>query len=123
MRDSREATWPLQVATSGSQFEIHIDFANLSAGELGLLLLAIGQGEPPICMKLGAGKSSGLGAVRFVEMAAEVVDVQALYTNYNSQPAWKPLDVAHYVAEGHRLLRSDRVLDRLQQDLGCGSYG
>ena len=122
MQDEREGTWPLQVATAGSQFDIHIAFNNLSAGELGLLLLAVGQGDPPICLKLGAGKSSGLGAVRFVDLAAEVVDVQTLYTSYDSQPAWKPLDVARYVEEGHRLLRTDRVLDRLQQDLGCGSY-
>lgn len=49
---------------SGSTFEARIHFENLSEGELGLLLAALGlHPQYPFLIKLGAGKPVGMGSL------------------------------------------------------------
>jgi CRISPR/Cas system CSM-associated protein Csm3 (group 7 of RAMP superfamily) len=118
-QDGRDGTWPLEVAQTGSRFDVEVRFQNLDKAEVGLLLLALGQGEPPICLKLGAGKSAGLGSVRFDELVAEQLDVAALYHAYDSESAWRPVDIADCVTAAGTILRKDSALRRLQADLNC----
>ena len=47
---------PLEVCPVGSTFTFRLDFENLTPGELGLILIALGLGEPRWYPKLGGGK-------------------------------------------------------------------
>ena len=115
--DNRSPLWPLEVVEAGGRFAFEMRFNNLSAAELGVLLIAFGQSDPPICLKLGAGKSSGLGAVRFDDVVAETWDPAVAYVA--PDVAWTPLDKAACLAAVEQLLRRDETLRRLQADLGC----
>lgn len=119
LQDPNEPQWPLEVALPGSVFHLDLQFQNLSAGELGLLLLALGQGTPPLCLKLGAGKNSGLGGVHFEELVVEQLDPAALYNAYSSETAWRAVDREDCLKKAVGLLRSDNVLAQLAADLGC----
>lgn len=121
LQDKRDPGWPLQVVTAGSQFLLELDFQNLRPAELGLLLLVLGQGDPPLCLKIGAGKSSGLGAVQFGLDKVERLDVTHLYETYDSTPAWLPVDTQLCLDAAATLLRGGNILARLQNDLGCRS--
>ena len=64
-------------AGSGSVFETRIHFENLTEGELGLLLAALGQHPGyPFLLKVGAGKPVGMGSLevhlRGVRLAGEI---------------------------------------------------
>lgn len=52
------------VPPEGGRFVWRCDFSNLSAAELGVLLIALGQGDPPLHLKLGGGKPACYGSVR-----------------------------------------------------------
>lgn len=119
LSDSRNPTWPLATALPGSQFDFSLRYQNLTSGELGLLLLALGQGESPICLKIGAGKSSGLGAIRFTVLQVQKIDVSAMYMAYDSSLAWEAVDTATCLKKAKELLRRDDALGRMQADLGC----
>lgn len=122
LQDDRDPTWPLEVAAEESQFSLHISYQNLSSAELGLLLMALGQGDPAICLKIGAGKSSGLGAIRFMEIQVEALNTDNLYLTYESKASWQPVNVADCLARTSELLRKDDALNKLQADLGCDHF-
>ena len=52
------------VPPTDGRFSWRCDFSNLSAAELGVLLIALGQGEPPLHLKIGGGKPACYGSVR-----------------------------------------------------------
>lgn len=54
---------PLEACPPGSRFGLKIDFENLSDAQLGLLLVALGQGTPKLYPKLGGGKPACCGSV------------------------------------------------------------
>jgi CRISPR/Cas system CSM-associated protein Csm3 (group 7 of RAMP superfamily) len=122
LQDPRDPQWPLQIASPGSVFEFHVQFQNLEAGQLGLLLLALGQGAPPICLKIGAGKNSGLGAVRFRVLQAARINVEKLYLTYDSSAAQGVIDIPACLQAAQNFLRRDDALGRLQADLGCDHF-
>jgi CRISPR/Cas system CSM-associated protein Csm3 (group 7 of RAMP superfamily) len=111
-------TVPLEVCPVGARFRWRLDFANLRPDELGLLLLALGQGDPPLWLKLGGYKPACFGSVRFTLGRLTLDDPAARYLAYADVDALAeeigPLDVAPYLqalAEGGLLL-ADR-LERL----------
>lgn len=55
---------PCEAVPEKARFELRCDFDNLRAGELGALLLALGQGEPGLYLKLGSGKPVCYGSVQ-----------------------------------------------------------
>jgi hypothetical protein len=121
LSDDRPPTWPLETATVGSRFAARGRFTNLDLGELGLLLVALGQGAWGLCPRLGAGKSSGLGGTRVENLVIEQWSVRQAYQAFESD-VWQAVDVAGCVAAARPLLRDD-VLDRLARDLGCSAEG
>lgn len=122
LQDPADPQWPLQVVQPRGTFRLQLRFQNLEAGQLGLLLLALGQGDPPICIKVGAGKNSGLGAIYVSEIQVNQVDVQTLYTDFASSAAQRPVDTAACLHAAGGFLRSDDALGRLQADLGCDFF-
>lgn len=119
LKDNRRGTWPLEVVKPGGVFRFAIQFDNCSQAELGILLIVLGQTDPPICLKLGAGKSAGLGGIQFREVQVMLLDTVKSYRQF--EPAEEALDVADCVAVALKspLLRRDDPVKRFQQELGC----
>ena len=116
--DPRERTWPLEVVPPGQRFALTAQFTNLSEGELGLLLIALGQGEWALCPKIGAGKSSGLGAVRIEALVVERWRPEKAYRAFDDTAAWEPVDVQRCIEQaGKQGLYFPEVLERLARDL------
>jgi len=114
--DSRDPIWPLEAVPVGTRFTLRAQFTNLSEGELGLLLIALGQGEWALCPKVGAGKSSGLGAVRIEELTVERMLADQIYKDYESTAAWTPVDTSECIEAAGSLYLQD-VLRTLGRDL------
>jgi len=90
--------------------EVH--FYNLRPEELGAVLIALGQGKPPLCLKLGGGKNAGLGTMQ--------VHVTASTIWQGAEQVDKPL--TDYVAQAqHSEVIDQGALTQLQADLGCPS--
>jgi hypothetical protein len=55
---------PTEAVPANGKFALRCDFENLTAAELGVLLIALGQGDPALHLKLGGGKPACYGSVR-----------------------------------------------------------
>ena len=114
--DDRARNWPLEVVIVGARFALSAQFINLTEGELGLLLVALGQGSWALCPKVGAGKSSGLGAMQIKELRVERWQTDRAYTTFESAKTWKLVDVEKCIQAATSLLRTG-ALDALKRDL------
>jgi hypothetical protein len=115
LSDDRPRTWPLEVATVESRFRVEAQFTNLAKGELGLLLVALGEGEWNLCPRIGAGKSSGLGAVCVEKLVVEKWQIRRAYRAFESNH-WEVVDMEECVDAAKPLLRID-VLAKLAREL------
>jgi len=90
---------PLEACPAGSEFTFSVQFDNLEERELGLLLIALGQGEPKLYPKLGGGKPACLGSVEVVIETLEVRGGRKAYLSYETEDETEdaPADPAHYV--------------------------
>jgi hypothetical protein len=70
---------PLEACPVDSHFSFTMDFENITEGELGLLLLALGLGEPRLWPKLGGAKPACLGTLEVQELCLETWDSQQRY--------------------------------------------
>ena len=110
---------PLEVCPADSRFHLRVDFENLSHAQLGLLLIALGQGEPTLHPKLGGAKPACCGSVEIRIVGVETVSAQAAALDYDAAP--QPVDVAA-VAGVTQLVNRD-VLQRLAQVLAYPGEG
>lgn len=76
---------PLEVCRTGSRFVLRVDFENLNRDELGLLLAALGQGDPPLTPKLGGGKPACLGSAR-VTLASVTLHSASAALDFDAEP-------------------------------------
>jgi hypothetical protein len=83
-------TVPLEVCPAGARFRWRLDFANLRPDELGLLLLALGQGEPPLRLKLGGYKPACFGSVEFAAASLTLDDPASRWLQYEPAPPAEP---------------------------------
>jgi hypothetical protein len=79
-------TVPVEVFAEGSALTWRLDFASLQAAELGLLLIALGQGEPALRLKLGGYKPSCFGSVEFGVTALALDDPAERWLRYDATP-------------------------------------
>jgi hypothetical protein len=111
-----QGTIPLEVCATGAVFPLRLDFTNLLPAELGLLLLALGQGEPPLALKLGGSKPACFGSIQVEQLCLALDDPDARYLAYtpvDAEPAPSAFDPAPYLqslAESGLLL-----VDQLRQ--------
>lgn len=91
-----EGNLPVEVCPAGSRFHFEIYFENLSPGELGVLLLALGQGEPPFYLKLGGGKPACLGSVHLTVENLILRQVREAYLDYEAGPG-EPAEMERYI--------------------------
>ncbi|MCS6861433.1 MAG: RAMP superfamily CRISPR-associated protein [Abditibacteriales bacterium] len=75
---------PIEVCPKGSQFGLQVDFENLSRDELGLLLVALGQGDPPLFPKFGGGKPACCGSVRIEVASVRIFPAAAM--EFDAEP-------------------------------------
>lgn len=121
LSDDRPATWPLEVAMEGARFAAQAQFTNLTSAELGLLLIALGQGEWKLCPRMGAGKSSGLGGTHVNHLIVQRWQVRQAYQTFDSN-AWEAVDVEACIRKAQTLVRVD-VLADLARDLRATEGG
>ena len=95
---------PLEACQVGSRFELRMLFENLTPGELGLVLIALGLGEPKLWPKLGGGKPACLGTIEVIDARLETLDTRAAYADFDAAPA--PLDARELIdaARAERLV-------------------
>jgi hypothetical protein len=117
---------PLEACTEGSRFNLRIDFVNLSEAELGVLLTAMGQTEPPFALKLGGAKPTCRGSMEVKLTAVETRDDLNAAVDFDSNPSAGNL--IHWLNASKSLLVQAN-LNRLQailrftQDRLCPSHG
>lgn len=74
---------PLEACEAGSRFALRVAFANLTPGELGLMLTALGLGEPRLWPKLGGGKPVCLGTIEVAEAQLSALDPATAYSDFD----------------------------------------
>jgi RAMP superfamily len=116
---------PLEACPVDSRFSFRMEFENLAAGELGLVLTALGLGEPRLWPKLGGGKPACLGTIDVADTSLTALDARATYAEFDAAPA--PLDVAPLLRAARdeglvlepQLARLAEVLRWPRPDRGC----
>jgi len=89
---------PVEAVPVGEKFRFRCDFSNLSEAEVGLLVIALGQGEPGFNLKLGGGKSVGYGTVG--------VDIEGVWVYEHSADAYLNWDYVENVLDVEKLVES-----------------
>jgi CRISPR/Cas system CSM-associated protein Csm3 (group 7 of RAMP superfamily) len=107
---------PLEACPVGSRFALRADFENLTAGELGLLLIALGLGEPRLWPKLGGGKPACLGTIEVTEARATGYDAARAYEDFDAGA--EPLEIGPRLAAARQeRLALDEQLRRVAEVL------
>lgn len=100
---------PLETCPVASRFSFRVDFANLTRGELGLLLSALGLGEPKLWPKLGGGKPACLGTLEVVDAHLEVLDARTAFTDFDATPQPHELGPLLDAAKSEQLLLEQQM--------------
>ncbi|EFO81928.1 hypothetical protein OSCT_0077 [Oscillochloris trichoides DG-6] len=105
---------PLEACPIKSIFDLRMEFENVSAGELGLVLTALGQSEQPDQLrfypKLGGAKPACLGTIAITNLRLVGFSGTTAHTDFDPQP--QPLEVAPLLAAA----RSEKLI--LNEQLG-----
>jgi CRISPR/Cas system CSM-associated protein Csm3 (group 7 of RAMP superfamily) len=120
---------PVEVCPPRSVLDFRLHFDNLAPAELGLLLTALGLGNPPLTLKLGGGKPVCYGSIRVRLSGLEVFDdVAAAYADYDTATA-ASANPAPYLSAAQELIRTERLQEladllRVETDRECpeGNY-
>jgi CRISPR/Cas system CSM-associated protein Csm3 (group 7 of RAMP superfamily) len=115
-----QANTPVEILMPNSQLKFTIRFENLKPGEIGVLLTALGLGEPQLVLKLGGGKPACYGSA-IVSLGDLQVweNAQDLYAGYDVERVGQSRD--EYVKEASGLLLSEqlrRLAEIWEYDMG-----
>jgi CRISPR/Cas system CSM-associated protein Csm3 (group 7 of RAMP superfamily) len=114
-----EGDLPLETCPVDSRFSFTMDFENVTQAELGLLLIALGLGEPRLWPKLGGAKPACLGTLEVQEQRLEVWDSRNRYLDEelsDTAEDWKDLKSLFEAAHSEKLVL-DAQLKRLAEVL------
>jgi len=107
------AETPVEVLEPKSELGFTVRFENLTPGQLGVLLTALGLGEPELVLKLGGGKPACYGsAVVQLDDLQVWGDARTLYADYDIERQVRPPN--EYLQEATDLLLTDQ-LERLAE--------
>lgn len=96
---------PLEACDIGSVFALRMEFESLTAGELGLVLIALGLDEQQrLWPKLGGGKPACLGTIEATAPTLTALNAADAYADFDAQP--QPLAAAPLLAAA----RSERLV-------------
>jgi CRISPR/Cas system CSM-associated protein Csm3 (group 7 of RAMP superfamily) len=129
-RHGRPATGdtPVEVCPPGALLDFALQFENLQPAELGLLLIALGQGEPRLYPTLGGGKPACYGSVEVRVAELEIFEaMEAAYADYDAVAVtqdWRPYLEAAESLVLQRQLNELAALLRLDPGRSCpeGDY-
>jgi len=93
---------PIEACKVGSRFPLRVDFKNLNPDQLGLLLTALGQGQPPLFPKLGGAKPVCCGSLEITE-----VDI----TSFQSRSSSLDFDLKQNLEDMQGLIRANRMVN------------
>lgn len=119
---------PLEACAAGSTFRLRMTFNNLTKEELGVILIALGLGQPSFCPKLGGGKPACLGTIEISQPVLQCDNPKARYSGDASTATTPEID--KLIADGSKLvlqLQLDKLASILRwprEDRDCpkGSY-
>ncbi len=119
---------PLEACAEGSRFALRMEFENLAAAELGLVLRALGLSEPRFLPKIGGGKPACLGTIEVLDRLLIATAPSAAYADFDVTP--QPLEIAPLLEAAQSLVISTQlgklaeVLRWPREDRDCpdGSY-
>ncbi len=74
---------PLEACPIDSRFDLHMEYENLTPGELGLVLTALGLGETRFLPKLGGGKPACLGTIEIMSPLLTKITPNAAYADFD----------------------------------------
>jgi CRISPR/Cas system CSM-associated protein Csm3 (group 7 of RAMP superfamily) len=100
---------PVEVCPTGSDLDFTLHFDNLAPAEVGLLLTALGLGDPPLVLKLGGGKPTCYGSMRVNLSGLEIFEnMRTAYADYDLSKAASS-DPADYLSAARELIRSKQL--------------
>jgi hypothetical protein len=99
-----EGNLPLEACALDSRFALRAEFENLTPGELGLVLTALGMGQPKLWPKLGGGKPACLGTIEVIEPSLVALDARAAYADFDTTPQTLSVEPLLEAARSERLL-------------------
>jgi len=107
-RPVTQADTPVEVLMPESQLGLTVRFENLSPGEVGVLLTALGLGEPQLVLKFGGGKPAcyGSAVVRLDELQVWG-NARKLYADYDVERQARSLN--EYLQDATDLLLADQL--------------
>lgn len=103
---------PLEACAIDSHFRLHMEFENLTPGELGLVLIALGLGQPQLWPKLGGGKPACLGTIAVIDPAITTLATCVAYKDFDAAPQSTDIPPLLTAAEGEGLVLKPQ-LDQL----------
>ncbi len=119
-RTITESQTPVETIVPEARLPFNVRFDNLAAADVGVLLTAMGLGQPPLVLKIGGGKPACYGSVIILPAEFEVWPGDGTaYTEYDVGSA--TTDMREYIKESTGLIQQDqlRELARLwRYDLG-----
>lgn len=108
-----QAETPVEVLEPKSELGFSVRFENLTPGQLGVLLTALGLGEPKLVLKLGGGKPACYGsAIVRLDSLQVWKDALKLYADYQIERV--PVEVDGYLQSA---TDEDLLLPNQLQDL------
>lgn len=101
---------PLEACAEGSRFALRMEFENLTPGELGLVLFALGLGEPRWWPKLGGAKPACLGTIEISAPELVALDAHTAYADFDlPAPAPQELQPLLDAARSEKLILNEQV--------------
>ncbi len=98
---------PVEVCPKNSILDFSIAFDNLTESELGLLLIAMGQGEPKIYPKLGGAKPVCYGSIEISVIEPKINNMRNIYLQYS--PDTISLDLPKYLKKGNEIVQMKQL--------------
>lgn len=101
---------PIEVCPKDSYLDFSVSFDNLTESELGLLLIAMGLGEPRISPKLGGAKPVCYGSIDISvkESKCRIINnMENAYLQYESAPI--SFDLTKYSEKGNDILGKGKL--------------
>lgn len=104
-----EGNLPLETCDVNSEFQLHVDFDNLTDSEVGVLLIALGLGEPRIWPKLGGAKPTCLGTIEVANPRLEVVETnEVAYTTFDLNLVERDVEEMVTAAQTEKLVQREQ---------------
>ena len=115
-----EGNVPIEICPVDAKLDFKVSFDNLTKGELGLLLIALGLGKPEFHPKLGGAKPACCGTLEIAITESQILeDIEQAYLQYDVEPT--TIDMSKYLtaAKEEKIVLNDqlqRLADILKLD-------